>query len=75
MSGDPRECRLHAMRCLQLASEAPNESVKAKFVGLAGTWQALANQLEAAQALVELDNEQDLPPGQKASAVRADTGC
>ena len=66
MPGDPRECRQRAMRCLQLAADASNESVKEKFVSLAATWQSLANQLEATQALIE---QVDIPE------KTANSGC
>jgi hypothetical protein len=77
MPGNPRECRLSAMRCLQLAKDAKNQSVKDNFVSLAGTWQALANQLAAQQALIEkiADDDSNRQSAGASPAVRADTGC
>ncbi len=57
MPGDPRECRQHAMRCLQLAAEARNDSIKEHFLSLAATWQGLAKQLEKARDLLEIDDD------------------
>jgi len=59
MPGDPRECRRHAMKCLQLAAAARNDSIKEHFLSLAATWQGLAKQLEKAQEL--LDGEDETP--------------
>ena len=57
MPGDPRECRQHAMKCLQLAADARNDSIKQHFLSLAATWQGLAKELEKAQQLLEADDD------------------
>jgi hypothetical protein len=45
MPGDPKECREHAKRCLDLASEAPISSLaRARFEELARTWIRLARE-------------------------------
>lgn len=59
MPGDSRECRRHAMKCLQLAADARSDSNKEHFLRIAATWQALANELEKAQAMLEA--EEDIP--------------
>jgi hypothetical protein len=77
MPGDPRECRLHAVKCLELARSAKSKTIKNNFVNLAATWQALVNQLEAQQALVEkiADEDSDMRTAGTGPAARTDTGC
>jgi hypothetical protein len=53
MPGDPKECREHAKRCLQMAAESPSQLAKARFEELAKTWMRLATDLEQAKALVD----------------------
>ena len=78
MPGNPRECILHAVKCIELAAGSKNRSIKDNYLALAATWQALANQLEIARALAETIDEETVDrrrlPG-SATAVRADTGC
>jgi hypothetical protein len=69
MSGDPRECRSHAVRCAELAVEAKSEQLKAHFVGLSKTWENLANELERTQALLAVIDDD---PKQPASVVPPD---
>jgi hypothetical protein len=52
MPGDPRECREHALRCLELAKAASSPQVKARFLDLANTWTKLAADLEETQAIM-----------------------
>jgi hypothetical protein len=52
MPGDPKECRQHALRCLELAKTASSPQVKSKFLDLANTWNRLAADLEETQALM-----------------------
>lgn len=59
MPGDPRECRDHALRCLQLAKTASSPQAKAKFIDLASTWNKLAADIEATQAILESDKVPD----------------
>ena len=77
MPGDPNECRRHAVRCLDLAADAPNDAIRTKFVTLAATWQELANQIETAIALVETAAEEESNPKtvRSGDSVVADTGC
>jgi len=53
MPGDPRECRQHAVRCLELARTVSSPLAKEKFVSLAATWMQLAVQLEMTLSLLE----------------------
>jgi hypothetical protein len=45
------------MKCLQLAADARNDSIKQHFLSLAATWQGLAKELEKAQQLLEADDD------------------
>ena len=52
MPGDPKECRMHAHNCLQLADASANAEITRTFVDLAHSWTKLALDLESAQALL-----------------------
>ena len=52
MPGDPRECRQHAVNCLEHARTASSPEAKAKFLDLADTWLKLAADLEAMRKLL-----------------------
>lgn len=53
MPGDPKECREHAKRCLELAASSSSPLAKARFEDLAKTWMRLATDLEQTKALVD----------------------
>lgn len=53
MPGDPKECRKHAARCVELANASTSEVTKSKFMGLANTWLKLAEELERAKTIIE----------------------
>ena len=57
MLGDPVECREHAVRCAQLATQANTEMLKAHFVELSRTWEILANEFERDQSLAIASND------------------
>jgi hypothetical protein len=42
MPGDPKQCRLYAMRCAALAREAKSEQLKATLLNLSQNWVKLA---------------------------------
>ena len=63
MPGDPNECREHAKRCLEMASQTPSALAKARFEDLANTWMRLATDLVHAKALVEHWGRDDFKPG------------
>ena len=57
MPGNPTECRLHALRCSQLAkAAAPLESRRA-LLALAGMWKGLAAELESDQVFLQTISE------------------
>ena len=62
MPGDPKECREHALRCLELAKAASSPQVKAKFLDLAHTWNRLAADLEETHAIVAIADTTDKSP-------------
>ena len=53
MPGDPKQCREHAKRCLEIAATSTSALTKARFEELARTWTRLATDLEQAKALVD----------------------
>ena len=64
MPGDPKECRLHAFRCAELAADARTPQVKSTLLELSANWQKLARDLEATHALLaEEDASAGLPQG------------
>jgi hypothetical protein len=65
MPGNPKECRKHAARCAQLATEAQTEQLKAHFVMLSRAWEKLAKDIEH---IPELAMEAFAIPRRQASA-------
>jgi hypothetical protein len=53
MPGDPKECREHAKRCLQLAHETKNPVLKESLTDIAGQWTRLATDLEVTRLLLD----------------------
>ena len=53
MAGDPKECRLHAMRCAELVAGAKTMQLKATLLELSRNWEKLAFDLERTQALLD----------------------
>jgi hypothetical protein len=53
MPGDPKECRQHALNCIELAKTAPSVQARETFANLANTWLRLAADLDASQALLD----------------------
>ena len=62
MPGNPTECRKRAMRCAELAVQAKNEPMKAKFVSLSKTWENLAVELERTEELMAAFQREAPPP-------------
>jgi hypothetical protein len=56
MTGDPRECRIHAMRCAEAAARANTAHIKATFLGLSKHWEQLARELEKVRAFQDEQN-------------------
>jgi hypothetical protein len=53
MSGDPRECRLRAAECFQIAESTNSPKYREAFTELARTWLKLATEFEGDNALLE----------------------
>jgi hypothetical protein len=53
MPGNPKECREHAKRCLQLADETRNPTLKGSLTDIAELWTWLATDLEATRLLLD----------------------
>ena len=60
MPGDPKQCREHAKRCLQLAQETSNPALKDSLGDIAGQWMRHAADLEATTRLLEAWGEPSL---------------
>ena len=61
MPGDPKECRQHALNCVQLAKTAESPEARDRFARLARPWIRLAEELERMQeVLAEDEDEQEL---------------
>jgi hypothetical protein len=56
MPGNPKQCRQHALCCMLLAKEATTDDSKRTFQQLAQSWTRLAEELEAAEALLDALN-------------------
>ena len=52
MPGNPKDCRLHAMRCAELAAQTKTPELKASLLELSVNWAKLAGDLEATNALL-----------------------
>jgi len=57
MPGNPKECRLRAMRCAELATTAKTPQLRATLLDLSKNWVRLAESLEKTHALM---NEYDV---------------
>jgi hypothetical protein len=68
MPGDPKQCREHAKRCLQLAQEATNSALRSSLEEIAQQWMRLATDLEATKPLLEAWGD----PGLFASVIAGD---
>jgi hypothetical protein len=61
MPGDPKECREHAKRCLQLAHKATNPVLKESLSDIAQTWMRLATDIEATKRLLDTWGDPSFP--------------
>ena len=52
MPSDPKECRLRARECLQMAKRAATEKERQIFLRLERSWNRLAAEIEDAQAFL-----------------------
>ena len=77
MPGDPKECRQHALNCVQLAKKELPEA-RDRFAHSARTWIRLAEELERIQAvLAEEEDEEELEAADQpfAVAIRQSVGA
>jgi hypothetical protein len=59
MPGDPKECRLHALKCAEIARISPDSRTQEQFTQLAQTWLKLASDLEQSQAVLDAWGDPD----------------
>jgi len=55
MSGDPKEYRQNAWRCVELANSSRSPDLKQTFLNLSKTWVKLAVEIERSRALIDID--------------------
>jgi hypothetical protein len=55
--GNPLECRLHALRCSQLAETAATPELQRTFLTLEETWRILAAELASDQVFLKTMSE------------------
>ena len=46
MVADPKECRVYALRCMDLARKATDYSIRVQFEDLARQWEQIASDIE-----------------------------
>jgi hypothetical protein len=61
MPGNPNECRLHVLKCMQLAEDATDSELRRIYVDLAHHRNRLAIELEDALARVDALREEMAP--------------
>jgi hypothetical protein len=57
MPGDPRQCRIYAVQCAELASSSITAHLKMTLLELSKNWEKLAFDLERTQALLLEDKK------------------
>ncbi len=57
MAGDPRQCRIYAVQCAELASSSITVHLKMTLLELSKNWEKLAFDLERTQALLAEDKK------------------
>ena len=73
MPGDPKECRQHALACVQLAQNSASPQAREEFASLAQTWIKLADDLERSQAFLDALNEETVSQ-RRTGWARVETG-
>ena len=61
MPGDPKECRQHALNCVQLAKTAASPQAREEFANLARTWIRLADDLERTVGFLDVLEDETEP--------------
>jgi hypothetical protein len=56
MPGDPKQCRLHALHCVEMAATVKTAQLKATFLDLSKSWVRLAESLEQNHAVMDKDD-------------------
>jgi hypothetical protein len=62
MPGSPKQCRRHALACMQISQASAPPDVREHFAGLARTWLRLAGDIESGQALIDLLDDLEREP-------------
>jgi hypothetical protein len=57
MPRDPKECRRHALVCMQISQSSPSPEARKHFADLARTWLRLAGDLKSTQPIIDLLSE------------------
>jgi len=61
MPGNPKECRQHALNCVQLAKTAASPQAREEFANLGRTWIRLADDLERTLAFLDVLEDETEP--------------
>jgi hypothetical protein len=56
MPGDPKQCRLHALHCIEMAATVKTPQLKTTFLDLSKSWVRLAESLEQNHVLTDEDD-------------------
>ena len=65
MPGDPKQCRLNALRCAEFAKNAKTQQLKVTLLDLSRDWVKLAESLEMSRSILHEDKmnfRKPLPP-------------
>jgi hypothetical protein len=60
MPGDPKQCRLNARRCSEMAARARTQAMRANLAIMAELWTKLAAETESDQTLLSALSELEL---------------
>ena len=65
MPGNPKECRIYALRCADLAQAARTPELKSTLIDLSKNWHKLAIELERSAALLDMNDPAPVLPRKK----------
>jgi hypothetical protein len=74
MPGEPKECRQHALNCVQLAKTAASPQAREEFANLARTWIRLADDLEGTLAFLDVLEHETEPERRTVVRTRRSPG-
>lgn len=60
MSGNPAECRQHALECADMAELATTSEARQTFLDLSKSWLRLARELDGAQGFLKILNDAEM---------------